>query len=90
MKVIVDGAAYCCGTCALWRRSVGCTMRATPATVNCGRTRFHDLCEQWYPSHISKRARRRWKVRSTPGCVAESIRVRFRVAALYAIYGADS
>lgn len=38
-------------------------MHASPATVNCGRTRFIDLCEQWYPSHLSARVVRRWKVR---------------------------
>jgi hypothetical protein len=62
-EVKIGRRVYCCGTCALWRRSVGCTMRASPATVNCGRTSFNDLCEQWYPSHLSARMVRRWKVR---------------------------
>lgn len=51
---------YCCGTCALWRRALGCTMAATPSTVNCGRTHRADLCEQWYPGHAAGRAGRRW------------------------------
>lgn len=66
MIVRIAGVAYCCGTCALWRRSVGCTMPATPATVNCGQTRFIDLCEQHTPSHAQRRIRRRWKVRKRP------------------------
>lgn len=52
---------YCRGTCALWRRSIGCTMPATPATVNCGRTRWADLCEQWWPGHAAGRVGRRWR-----------------------------
>lgn len=63
MIVRIGRRAYCCGTCALWRRSVGCRMVASPATVNCGRTRHGDLCEQWWPSHLSARMARRWKVR---------------------------
>ncbi len=98
MKVTIGNIAYCCGTCALWRRSVGCTMRATPATVNCGRTAFGDLCEQWYPSHLSGRLTRRWKVRPRTelGRFRERIRTDYRWwgrVAHYldgAIYGADS
>lgn len=63
MMVIIGRTTYCCGRCALWRRAVGCTMRATPSTVNCGRTAFDSLCEQWWPSHLSARVVRRWKVR---------------------------
>ena len=62
MIVTIGATRYCCGTCALWRRAVGCTMHASPSTVNCGHTRWHDLCEQWYPSHLSARVRRRWRV----------------------------
>lgn len=66
MAVEIDGVIYCCGTCALWRRSIGCTMPATPATVNCGRTSFDSLCEQWWPLHLSARLARRWRVRKRP------------------------
>ena len=47
MTVIIDGKVYCCGTCHWWQADVGCTIPATPATVNCGRTQDDDLCEQW-------------------------------------------
>lgn len=63
MTVRVSARVSCCGTCALWRRSLGCTMRASPSTVNCGRTTFDDLCEQWWPSHMAARIGRRWKAR---------------------------
>lgn len=61
MTVRIGRRVYCCATCALWRRSIGCTMAATPSTVNCGRTRFDQLCEQWYPGHAVGRVGRRWK-----------------------------
>lgn len=98
MKVTIDGRVFCCGRCALWRRSVGCTMRATPATVNCGRTRFDDLCEQWYPSHLSRRMERRWRVRRRLSALDRfrlkiSTRVRLENRAAHyadgAIYGVD-
>lgn len=63
MKVTIANRVYCCGTCALWRRALGCTMPATPSTVNCGRTAWSDLCGQWYPSHLSARLGRRWRAR---------------------------
>lgn len=47
MKVEIDGVIYCCGTCFNWNPDVGCMMPATPSTVNCGRTNYDDLCEQW-------------------------------------------
>lgn len=62
---LIASRTYHCGNCALWRRSVGCTMPATPSTVNCGRTRFDDLCEQWYPAHLVARTARRWRKRGT-------------------------
>jgi hypothetical protein len=73
-------------------------MRASPATVNCGRTRFDDLCEQWYPAHLSARVVRRWKVRRCTelGRFREKFKTDerwFNRVAHYedgAIYGADS
>lgn len=63
MKIAINGLIYCCGTCAHWRRAVGCTMPATPSTVNCGRTDFDQLCEQHRASHAQRRYRQRWMVR---------------------------
>ena len=60
---LISSRAYHCGNCALWRRAVGCTMPDSPSTVNCGRTRFDDLCEQWCPSHLSARMGRKWRKR---------------------------
>jgi hypothetical protein len=98
MIVRIGRIVYCCGTCALWRRSVGCTMRASPATVNCGRTRHGDLCEQWVPSHLSRRIARRWRVRQRTelGRFRQKFKTDYRWfnrVAHYldgAIYGADS
>jgi hypothetical protein len=99
VKVTIGRVVYCCGTCALWRHSIGCTMRASPATVNCGRTRFRDLCEQWHPSHLSTRIRRRWKVRRRQTALdhfrakIDTPERRFIRMAHYrdnAIYGADT
>lgn len=47
MSVVIDGILYCCGTCYWWNAEQGCTIPATPSTVNCGKTAYDDLCEQW-------------------------------------------
>jgi hypothetical protein len=47
MSVTIDGILYCCGTCYWWTKEEGCTMPPSPSTVNCGRTEYDNLCEQW-------------------------------------------
>jgi hypothetical protein len=47
MSVTIDGVLYCCGSCFYWHPTIGCRMPATPSTVNCGRTDYDNLCEQW-------------------------------------------
>jgi hypothetical protein len=45
-------AALRCRHCYKWQSADGitgnCTMPATEATVNCGRTVWDDCCEQWH------------------------------------------